>query len=299
MKTMISYTGASTFRRCPKEYWFRYKQGLEREPSDALRFGAAFHKFLELAATKGVDETERAFRAEYPQLWARIIPEEAMARQYECETICALGRAHVARYTDEVVAVEQDFETPIVNPISGRQSRRYRFRGRIDRIVRLPNGALAVQEIKTTSQDISPTSPFWLRLRMDAQVTGYVVGARALGFDVSTVLYDVVRKPTIRPTKRGMAPQEWGARLNADIAERPDWYFARQETVRLPEDIAQWQSDLWGQCVAMAYCDKNQLYTRNIEACQRFNAWCPFLALCSGGWQPGDPVPEEFRRRSS
>ena len=58
---------------------------------------------------------------------------------------------------------------------------------------------VVVVEHKTTSEEIALGSPYWKRLELDAQVTKYLGGARALGYDPQHVLYDVIRKPRIRP----------------------------------------------------------------------------------------------------
>lgn len=56
-----------------------------------------------------------------------------------------------------------------------------------------------VGEHKTTSLDIGEGSPYWKRLTLDAQIAKYLVGARALGHEPVGVLYDVIRKPQLRP----------------------------------------------------------------------------------------------------
>lgn len=58
-----------------------------------------------------------------------------------------------------------------------------------------------VVEHKTTALEIGAGSPYWKRLTLDAQVSTYLAGAKALGHDAVGVLYDVVRKPQIRPLK--------------------------------------------------------------------------------------------------
>lgn len=56
-----------------------------------------------------------------------------------------------------------------------------------------------VGEHKTTSLEIGPGSPYWKRLTLDSQVSNYLPGARALGFEPVGVLYDVVKKVNLRP----------------------------------------------------------------------------------------------------
>jgi hypothetical protein len=70
--------------------------------------------------------------------------------------------------------------------------------GKIDKIV-LVNGRLKVREHKTTSDSIDPTSDYWSRLRLDNQISFYVLAARMAGYDVDGVDYDVLHKPQIKP----------------------------------------------------------------------------------------------------
>ena len=52
-----------------------------------------------------------------------------------------------------------------------------------DRIVRLADGRLALQEYKTTTKDTAPGGAYWARLRLDQQVSRYMLAARAEGLD--------------------------------------------------------------------------------------------------------------------
>lgn len=56
-----------------------------------------------------------------------------------------------------------------------------------------------VVEHKTTSFEIGFGSTYWKRLTLDAQISKYLVGARALGHEPIGVMYDVIRKPQLRP----------------------------------------------------------------------------------------------------
>ena len=63
----------------------------------------------------------------------------------------------------------------------------------------LPDGRVAIVEFKTTRDEISPGSDYWKRLNIDRQVSVYMLGARALGYDATAVLYDAARVPGLRP----------------------------------------------------------------------------------------------------
>lgn len=199
----LTATRLATLRRCPRQHYYRYQLGLSRiRTSDALRLGAAFHRGLELHHA-GVEEGEAidqaaAGYAHVPD-WA-----DPLAWRVECEVVRQLLAGHFWRYGDddiEILEVERTFEMPLVNPETGASSRTFVLAGKIDAIVRLADGRLAVLEYKTAGEDISPDSDYWLRLRCDPQISQYVLAARALGYDVATVLYDVTRKPTISPSQ--------------------------------------------------------------------------------------------------
>ncbi len=57
-----------------------------------------------------------------------------------------------------------------------------------------------IVEHKTTSEDCSAGSDYWKRLRIDGQISQYLVGARALDVEADEVLYDVVHKIGLRPS---------------------------------------------------------------------------------------------------
>lgn len=45
--TKISFSSLSTYQRCPKQFWFRYIQGIKSPPAIALTEGSAHHTALE------------------------------------------------------------------------------------------------------------------------------------------------------------------------------------------------------------------------------------------------------------
>lgn len=191
-------------RRCLREHEIRYELGIVPERDAlALRIGTAFHLCRELRDA-GIDPTD-AVRA------LDLSPHEQ-------ETVLRLDLGYVWRWQADgfdVVATESAFDVPIINPETGAATPVWRAAGKRDRIVRLPDGRLALQEYKTTSDDLAPDSDYWARVRFDGQITLYVIAARAEGFDVQAIVYDVTRKPAIRP---GTVPlvDESGAKIVHD-----------------------------------------------------------------------------------
>jgi hypothetical protein len=55
-------------------------------------------------------------------------------------------------------------------------------------------------ETKTSSEDISPGSTFWKRTTLDPQLSLYLPAIRKLGHDPRGCVYDVLRKPSQKPS---------------------------------------------------------------------------------------------------
>ncbi len=300
MKTRLTSTSTACLRRCPRQYYCRFELGLSRvRKATPLRFGAAVHYGLELFCSGlGSDQAIETASADYA-----ACPDWADPTDWavERETLRALLAGHFWRYQHddiEFIAVERTFEVPLVNPDTGAPSRAFSVAGRWDGIVRLVDGRLAVNEYKTAGEDISEGGEYWLRLRCDGQISLYVLAARAAGFDVAAVLYDVIRKPTIR-LRKGETPEQYGERLLSDIGERPDYYFHRREVPRLEDELAEYRAELWQQAQllletrrrAASLPDPARAWFRNVS--RMTCGHCEFADLClnSVRLDPSSPPP--------
>lgn len=332
---LLTHSRQDTFKTCRKRHWFAYEIGMRRTlDAKALRMGSAYHAGLEtLGHGKELAEAVYAAREAYG-----VTPEgfDDYEWQIEAETVVRLLCGYQWRWQNdglEYVASEQVFELPLLNPATGKPSKIFSLAGKIDGIVRLEDGRLAVKESKTSSDDIGSDSDLWRRLRIDHQISLYIVAARRLGYPVDAVLYDVTRKPTIKPCKvpilddlgakvvlnqfgdrvktdkglwrqtgdkernytlqeRPMTPEEWGDKLNNDIAERPEFYFARVEVPRLDQDLDEYQRELWDIQKTIREAQRGQRWYRtcNRDTC----SFCYAFGPCTSGWKAGDPPPDGF-----
>ena len=308
----LTHSSESTFKTCPRKFFYRYRLGLTpAHDADALRLGSAFH--LGLESLKGGKTITDAIRDVWGAYAETICPPWLTIEEYatERETAIALVKGWHQRYGEDgictYVAVEKSFDIPIVNPETGRPTNLYTSGGKIDGIVQLPDGRLAIMEHKTTSDDISPGSDYWQRLTFDSQISRYYLAARAIGFDISTVVYDVMRKPSIRPktvakAERASAtadghyfghrltmtcperetPQMYGARLADDLKRRPDFYFGRNEITRLQADLDDYSWEQWAIMKQIQESDKHARWYRNTAACTHFGSRCIYLDVCAG-----------------
>lgn len=196
----------AAFKTCPRMHWFRYQVGLRRHQGKApLRMGSAYHLGLDLLAQgKELAETLELALAGYTEVPAWASTDEGTYEwKIERITVAHMIAGHHWRWgaaPTTVLGTEESFSVPIRNPATGAMTPLFRQDGKIDRRVMLDDGRMAIEENKTTSEDLAPDSIYWTRLRRDHQISSYMHGARVLGHDIQTVIYDVIRKPTIRPT---------------------------------------------------------------------------------------------------
>jgi len=338
-KALITNSRATSFKKCRRRHLFEYELCLRPQTEGkAIRLGSAVHVGLDrLKQGMDLDGALEAVSLEY----AGIVPDAdaTFDLMYEEMTALCMVSGWAWRWGGhgglDVVASEESFQVDLRNPATGSASHLFDLAGKIDGIVNL-GGRGAVLEHKTVSEDLSESSGYWSRLQMDAQISLYVYAARVLGHDVHGVLYDCLRKPTIRPeavpildengtkvvldaegrrvrTKDGkkwretgsaadgytlqsrpMTPEEWGQKLTADIADRPDYYFARREVARLDSEIEDALAELWElqQTLREAQLRSRWYRTVSRDTCP----YCPFFSLCSSKYDPDGPVPGGFVR---
>lgn len=184
---VLTNSEMATFRRCQREHKHAYVDGYRsREDADALRFGTLWHLGLEqLYLGQGLEH-------------AIEVATAGAADAFEAAKLRVLLTGYEARWGGErldVVGVEETFVAPLVNPVTGAESRTYQLAGKLD--VRLRD---AFMEHKTTSDDIGLGSVYWRVLTLDSQVSTYYAGAKALGTEPGLCIYDVVKKPGLRPS---------------------------------------------------------------------------------------------------
>jgi hypothetical protein len=129
---VLSSSSAKTFRLCARKYYYAYE--LRRRPisdGEALRFGTLVHVGLEVWwSTVDVLKAIEAMRARAAGLEVdavEMVKAEELMIGYHC-------RWHQEPYS--VLAVEQEFNAPLVNPDTGAASKTWRMGGKIDAIAR-------------------------------------------------------------------------------------------------------------------------------------------------------------------
>lgn len=272
---------------------------------------------------------EAAFAAIDSQ-FADTIDETALITRAKIRGLMA---GYAERWKDnewQTVEVEKEFLLPIINPETESQSRTFRMAGKKDTVLEWPaSGKRMMLEHKTTSEDISdPNAPYWRRLAIDSQVSHYMLAEWQSGNKLDGTLYDVIRKPAIRPKKISKAEQavlaSWGkycerdvpddcrmldaenatlyeVRLTAETIQNPDHYYGRRTINRMDHELVEYASELWSISQDMLTARNKGHHYRNDQACMVYGSPCEYLGICSGHdsfesdkWRQSDAVHAEL-----
>lgn len=236
---------------------------------------------------------------------AYAIIDANAANELHAATAKGLMTGYHAKWCDAgwtTIATEREFLLPIVNPDSGRISRTFNYAGKFDGIVE-HHGQLFLLEHKTASDSIEdPNAPYWQRLDIDAQIDLYCLANVQLEQPVVGVLYDVVRKPGIRPKQvkgegRVETAAEYAERLGQDTLERPNFYYGRRVIYRTGGQLVEAAGEMWAIAKELLGARKQNAHYRNPNACLAWNRPCEYLPICSGRTTAEDG--SKYTRRTS
>jgi hypothetical protein len=210
------------------------------------------------------------------------------------------------------VSNEEPFEIDVKGP-DGSVVSGVRIVGYADGIlIRKSDGKKVVRECKTTASQILGYGSYWGRLGIDGQI-----GLYANAFGVDSVIYDVLRKPQIRPSKvdKALAAkrleekgvdgrtatedeilQAYSQRVSDLIADEPEAFHQWREIVITPLDHEVAARNLWESVRALRYAEESDCFPMHPGSCTTFSG-CKFLDVCCGRADINDPV--RFRDKLS
>ncbi len=331
---LLTNSRLKTLDDCPRREWWMYGEGVRpRNDGEALRIGSLVHRALEAWLNARID-----FAGE-PDAWLVLALDAIAGRAfdaYEQVKVEEMIRGYHTRWHAEeldVVAVEHQFVFPVNNPSTRGKSKTFMHAGKLDGVVRW-GGRLCLLEHKTCGDEIDdPSAAYWETLAMDAQVSLYYLGAESLGWKLEGCLYDVLKKPGLRPAKatpedqrkytaekidkktgevlepsrlyanqraEDETPEEYRARIRAAIEADPARHYVRKEIHRLDVQLRQFMRNAWGKATALrethaaAREEGVDSVLQVTAACHRFGR-CFLFDVCSAGLNPDD-FPERFAR---
>ena len=281
---LLTNSARTEYQSCPKKFYFRHELGYAAiRESEAMAFGTAFHKLLE-AHFNGTPEVMPMIFDSIPDPFKRVAAEK-------------LYEGYFAKYGEERAITEQEYVIPLINPKTMSASKTFELAGKIDGI----RGG-AIIEHKTTSESIdNPSADYWLKLAIDSQISGYFLAAEKLGHKPEKIIYDVIKKPTIKPGKAtpeedrkykkdgtlyanqratDETPEEYGQRLQEDIIENPGKYFQRREIARLESDLAEYMADMWSVAKLIMESRNENYWPKRTSQCFTYGR-CAYYEVCA------------------
>ncbi len=305
---LLTHSRMACMRTCAWKHYLEYEVGIRPDRESApLRIGKALHLGLDLMA-QGKPLIPLVEQYSQAPPWAQDA-DSAQAWTVEGIKVLALLSGYAAHWQGSVfefVATEQVFILPIRNPATGRMRRKWKVAGKMDKIIQLPDLRIALEEHKSTSDKIDDDSDYWDKLRLDQQISLYFWAASQLGYDVQTIVYDVIRKLGLQlkkatpPEKRkykkdgilyasqrdvDQRTDEYADELASDIAKQPETYYARKEVARLDDDMQRCIAEMDQMQQIITFCRKNNAWPRNTAACL-VPYRCQYYGLCSMGINP-------------
>jgi hypothetical protein len=296
------------FRDCRKACDWRYFQELvPLEKERSLAFGSAIHQCLEMwHKFRKLDEVLNHIDCAYIN---RISNER---EKFDWHLAMAMMTAYAQRYPDEkfeVIALEQKFSGPIINPETGAESRTFILAGKVDGIVKM-DSSYYLLEHKTASQI---DAGYLDRLWTDFQIILYSwYVEKCLGYKIAGIIYNVLAKAKLKQSQ-GETEAEFEDRRNELIAkskngtssakrkmpETDEEFHSRlmekysdpqmfhREILYISRDqFLELQAELWELSQAMLEARRRKAFYRNTSYCFQYNRPCAYYALCSSGGNP-------------
>ena len=266
----LTYSRIRMYLNCPASEQLRYGECLvpKMHGRTPRMLGSAVHKGLE---TGNLEEAMALFDAVIPST------QEEQDQMDADRAICRamlLGAKTAFSALDDLQP-EVEFTLPIINPLTGKASRRFQLAGKVDGIC-TKDGETWLLEYKTAS---TITKQYVDRLALDGQITTYIYAMqKVLRKPIAGVIYRVIRKPSINRKQKETAEQ-FCQRLEADYQERPEFYFYEQLLYRNAADIQAFEQELWNITQRMLWDRKHGISPHNTARCTDFGT-CEYMPIC-------------------
>lgn len=291
----------STLKRCERLHFYRYVmlRGQLGEKPKALTDGNDGHEWLE-------------------DWWL----QKEDTRHPKDPKIRAMCHGYDARYSSvtvdgndtgqpefKILGIEQVLSFTISDGI--------RVALKLDGLIQTPDGKNWVLEHKTSGVDTTPGSDYWTALRLDSQISTYILACKVNGIDVEGVLYDVLNKPALKQLQAtpiaarkytkatAKAPsrlyagqreedeteEEFYLRCLEAISAEPERYYRREFVRRSDQELTEAAIEIkeWAR---RARQNKDSyegarfnLPVRNSTGCSRYGRLCEYFGACSGAQQ--------------
>lgn len=302
----LSYTSLSNFMRCPRLWGLHYQERLRPVPryqARPLAFGSAMH-----TAQEAVWQNRTS--AEVLQAWetasATLSQDDRILGDVLLTGYQAWWSEDHSQYRVCQPLTEARVDVPLVD-LAGNVVPGVRFRGILDAVAIRRDGINVPVEHKCTQSNITDGSKYWQRLSLNAQAAAYLLLCSWAHRPSDFVLWDVIRIPPYerhkatepharkyrkdgglynRQRESDETPDEFRARIEAQVLEDPQAFFARTELYMTPDQLHQAHLDILDTVALIQAAIRGDHYPRNTSSCFDYNSRCSYLPLCTGETGP-------------
>lgn len=252
MIDLFDNTSLSTFKLCPKKYYYRMTLHLTPIVSVNYKaeYGTAFHKAMEVwYQTQSLDKAITVFNEHW-------LPFEGMDSS-NLRTLLngvKLLSEYVSLYPIEPFKVKQ-IEIGFISELSNH----YLYQGKCDGLVEHNDGKLYILEHKTSA------AKGYISLNPNNQIDGYIYGVGQIS------------KLPIH-----------GCILNQVYISKKQNEFVREMTTRNPLDISNFIIDTITWCDGVNRCNDSGIWPKNTNNCNAYWKACEYKMLCSS---PPESLP--------
>jgi putative RecB family exonuclease len=243
VQAAFSHSSLASFENCPRQYWFRYVEGVRPDVESVEAFvGKRVHEILERLyqfVGRGMVPSLERVLWRFHRTWeerfdperVRVVRAELDAEAYRAAGARCLSnyyRGHYPFDADETVGLERPVHFTL-DPEGA-----YAVRGIVDRVVRARDGVLEIHDFKTGRR-----VPSQQQLDRDRQLALYELGLRAeLGESgaVRLVWHYVLHGQRRESTR---SPEQLEA-LRRDVMALVDRVRAEREWAARPGPLCSW-----------------------------------------------------------
>lgn len=311
IERVLTSSRVKSYSACPRRHHYAYTLGVRpcSGGSAATRFGSAAHAAIEAYWHERAAGTDLAVDAEgnallWPSVEAQLADAFDGIGEEQFVKLRALVELYCASWNEravEVLAIERQFRMPLRHPRSGKAHPYFVLGGKIDLLVRIEDGRVALIDHKTTSSDPGAGSSYRRQLLLDPQPTIYTLGVETFGYSVDLIVYDVLVKPkderlmATEPEKRKYTKDgklyanlrehdetidEFDARIRSKLRAAPSKHLVTFEVPKPAAEIEAVQRNLWALASEMLRAEEMGFARQNAGACFDYGG-CDYLSVCT------------------
>jgi len=273
----LDYTMLSTFRSCPRRFWWRFKRNLVMAEVENLGavYGSALHSALSVFYKEGRVNDE-GMRVKMMEAFREAFKGFDGRDEYRnSDTAAIIVEEYAKRYDrDYLEPVEGGVEVGIIIPL-GCYGQEVAYVGRVDLVAKAASHTLVVDH-KTTFK----ANAGYIVAKPNDQLVGYVIGLEAAGVSVERVMVNCVGTYVKKRVKDGEERVAmWREEVGVTKEDREEWWTSTRRA-------------LW----EVLRCEEREEWPRHTNQCGSMGG-CEYVRLCRLGREEAEEAAKVLCRR--